>query len=427
MSKRCLLLLGAGMLAAPVLLTSLPADPPLELTHTATATTDVVDAVSATAGNPVPDREPPAHAPSEILSNGDPTRAVAQEEQPGPDLTLDEPELSIETPVEITDAIQGEIEDSQRIQAPGELEPAPSLVDLGPPPLRREDLDVMAARLVAIEQAMGGQQQRALEMVVSSNRTALMVAGSFAAVGILGIMVAAFFLIRVLNRFFDVMMTLPMGQELNRSRALPAFALEDLNPAASTAIEQVSARFLGAIEQLEKRIRELEGTPALESEIVTAGNGATDTAQETHEPLIVAASTGSTASVNGSGNGAAGSPRVIASRKNEKNERHRRVQLLLGEGEKFLQQDQAEQALERFEDALALEPNNAEALIKKGMTLERLQRMEAALECYDRAIAANASMTLAYLHKGAVCNRLQRYREALECYERALQTEQKPQ
>jgi hypothetical protein len=415
------------MLTASVLPLSLPADPPPELTDPAAATTDGAVTISTTTDHSTPDSEPPAPAQTEELSNRDSLDATPAEEQLEPVPTPDQPGLDIETPVEITDAVQGVTMDSDLVQAPTELKPAPAPADVSPPPLRREDLDAMAARLVAIERGMGEQQQRALEMVVSSNRTALMVAGSFAAVGILGIMVAAFFLIRVLNRFFDVLMALPMGQEFNRTRALPPFALEDPHPATSTAIEQVSARFLGAIEQLEKRIRELECTPALESEIVTAGNGGPATANETHEPVVAAASTVSTASVNGSGNGAARVPRVVASRQNEKNERHRRVQLLLGEGEKLLQQDQAEQALERFEDALALEPSNAEALIKQGMTLERLQRMEAALECYDRAIAANGSMTLAYLHKGAVCNRLQRYREALECYERALQTEQKPQ
>jgi len=62
--------------------------------------------------------------------------------------------------------------------------------------------------------------------------------------------------------------------------------------------------------------------------------------------------------------------------------------------------------------------------VKKGLALERLQRMEQAIESYDQALAVDGTSTLAYLYKGAVCNRLQRFQEALDCYEKALRSEQ---
>ena len=78
-----------------------------------------------------------------------------------------------------------------------------------------------------------------------------------------------------------------------------------------------------------------------------------------------------------------------------------------------------------YRQVLQVEPNNAEALVKKGMALEKLQDWEQALENYNRAIAIDESLTVAYLYRGGVCNRLQRYREALESYEQALRTEKK--
>jgi len=73
---------------------------------------------------------------------------------------------------------------------------------------------------------------------------------------------------------------------------------------------------------------------------------------------------------------------------------------------------------------LSLNPNQSEALVRKGATLELLKKLNEAFECYDRAIAANDSMTIAYLHKGGLCNRLERFKEALECYEKALRTQE---
>jgi len=73
-----------------------------------------------------------------------------------------------------------------------------------------------------------------------------------------------------------------------------------------------------------------------------------------------------------------------------------------------------------FEEVLAVEPNNTEALIKRGQALEKLRRTQEAIESYDRVIAADSSLTVAYLYKGGVFNRLEQFDKALECYEQAL-------
>jgi len=288
------------------------------------------------------------------------------------------------------------------------------------PVLAREDIDLLIGRLSAIEQRMANQQDSAMAMVAGSNHTVLTVAAILGGIGLLGIVGASIILVRAFNRFSDVMLTLPMGHQLGRGLTLNSLAIDELHPAAPNALEQVSARFLGALEQLEKRIRELESESGPDNpSTASPGNGSTRT-HSNPSPTITVANAGEN-----------GPHPAISAADNSKtdsetaNENRKKIQKLLGEGESLFQEDKFEEALIRFDAALAIESHNSDALIKRGMTLERLQRMDAAIESYDRAIATNGSLTLAYLHKGAICNRLQRYREALECYERALQAEQK--
>jgi hypothetical protein len=291
------------------------------------------------------------------------------------------------------------------------------------PILAREDIELLVGRLASIEQRLVEQQTNTTAMVIRSNQSILSVAAILGGLGLLGILTAAIVLVRAFNRFSDVMLTLPMGQQLGRGMSLNALAIEELPAAPSTALEQVSARFLGALEQLEKRVRELEHEPTS-----LVGGVKTTASAPGNGNLKANANSASTNTLSSAGTGVhptlAAAPTEVTQPDHEKDAR-RRILKLLEEGEFLLQSDKFDDALSRFEEVLAVEPRNSEALIKRGMTLERLQRMDAALESYDRAIATNSALTLAYLHKGAICNRLQRYREALECYERALQAEQK--
>ena len=102
-------------------------------------------------------------------------------------------------------------------------------------------------------------------------------------------------------------------------------------------------------------------------------------------------------------------------------ERHR-IALLLEQANTMAKRDNAEEALACLDQVLAAAPGHAEALVRKGAVLERLNKLDEAIACYDRAIAADNSLTFAYLHKGGLCSRLERFKEALECYEKALRT-----
>jgi len=293
--------------------------------------------------------------------------------------------------------------------------------------LRREieqsaarNAEAIAAGLSLIEPELARMHERQMEAVQSSNRTLLIVAGIFGAVGFLGLILVSLILVRAIGRFSELaVMAGPRGQILGSGHALAVLGTGEMTAARASAAEQASGRFQGAIEQLHKRIGELEhsvqaaGAETLGSHPGEGPQAAGPTANV--EPLTSALNIQpllptSTSPSSPPAEGAAAAPRAT---------------LLLGKGQALLNLDSAEQALRCFEEVLSLEPNNPEALIKKGMALEKLQDWEQALESYDRAIAADSSLTVAYLYRGGVCNRLQRYREALESYEQALRTEKK--
>jgi tetratricopeptide (TPR) repeat protein len=106
-------------------------------------------------------------------------------------------------------------------------------------------------------------------------------------------------------------------------------------------------------------------------------------------------------------------------------EKSQQIATLLGKGQTLLNLEKTAEALRCFDEVLALDAANAEALVKKGTVLERQGKVDEAIAYYDRAIASDNSMTMAYLCKGGVFNRLERYGEALECYEQALRTKEK--
>jgi hypothetical protein len=290
--------------------------------------------------------------------------------------------------------------------------------------LRREieqsaarNTEAITSSLNLIEPTLTRLHERQMETVQSSNRTILIAAGIFAGVGLLGLMFITVILVRAIGRFSELaVMTGPRGQMAGPS--LAALNSGELAVAKPGAADLASGRFQGAIEQLQKRIMELEQSATLsvaEGAVLRPGPAPRNSPAASHQPAMAPALNiqpllaGPTVS-----NSTAESASPLS-----------RASLLLGKGQALLNLDAAEPALQCFEEVLSLEPANAEALVKKGMALEKLEDWEQALDSYNRAIAVDDSLTVAYLYRGGVCNRLQRYREALESYEQALRTEKR--
>lgn len=272
--------------------------------------------------------------------------------------------------------------------------------------LAARNADAVAARLTLIEQTVSGQRERELEAMRSANaamqssqRLLVIIAASFAGVGFLAMLITAYFQWRTVNRLAEFVTLLPGAARA----ALPAPDPAETHVVTSRVTEQSNARLFGALNQLEKRILELETTtrPPLAS-------GASNPNQSTEpsEPNDAIPATPPASEGNGS---SAGDP----------------IDRLLAQGQSLLDQDKAAEALACYDAILARESDHPEALVKKGVALEQLRQIEDALRCYDRAIAADDTLTIAYLQKGGLFNRLERYEEALQCYELALRTQEK--
>jgi tetratricopeptide (TPR) repeat protein len=262
----------------------------------------------------------------------------------------------------------------------------------------KQNAEALAARLNLVEQALTTQRQRELESLQSSNRLTLAVAAVIAVIGFLAMIGTVFFFMRGINRQAVPLATFPFRAAIPDSAGPAALMAGEMKLATLNPAEQSSARFLGAIAQLEKRIQDLQHS---------ATAAAPDPAQSNGRPATPVVPVHSETALASSSSRAA-------------SEQSGRVSLLLSKGETLMNLHQSDRALACFEEVIALDPGNIEALIKRGQTFEQLQRMAEAIECYDRAIAMDSSATVAYLYKGGVLNRLQRFQEALECYEQAL-------
>ncbi|MGH7958795.1 MAG: tetratricopeptide repeat protein [Opitutaceae bacterium] len=218
-----------------------------------------------------------------------------------------------------------------------------------------------------------------------SNRTVLWVAVGFGAIGLLAMLFMPLVQLRTINRIAEVASQRPA---MPSTAGLLASAQDEL-PGSTVALS--NQRLITVIERMEKRIFELEHTAV--------------------HPLPAATTTVEVKATNGTDPSAPGDQAAL-------------ITVLLGKGKFLISTNKPREAVACYDEILTLEPNHAEALVKKGAALERLKQDEAAIRCYDRAIEANQRMTLAYLSKAGICNRLGRYDEAMECYEHALETEE---
>ncbi len=289
----------------------------------------------------------------------------------------------------------------------------------------KRNSEVVEARLGRIEQSVNAQHERELENLQKSHRFTLIIVGVFAGVGFFGMLFFAVFLLRVMNRRTEALLSQVTGQPFEPGFTAAALGPGDTQIVPVNRVEQSTARFLNTIERLEKRIHGLEGAaepapgPGLQPAPATVEP---EPKKPAESPRAVVE-----ASVDSSDPRASAEPESAAARvKTERAERDARVALLLGKGQALLNLQQADNALACFNEVIALDSTNAEAFVKKGIALERLARLDEAIDSYDRAIALDDSMTMAYLSKGGVFNRLERYGEALQCYEQALRAQQKP-
>ena len=77
-------------------------------------------------------------------------------------------------------------------------------------------------------------------------------------------------------------------------------------------------------------------------------------------------------------------------------------------------------AIECYDEAIRLKPDDAAAYNNKGVALSALGRKEEAIECYDEAIRLKPDNAAAYNNKGNALSALGRKEEAIACYDEAI-------
>lgn len=258
----------------------------------------------------------------------------------------------------------------------------------------KKNAELFTEKLNSVEKTLAMQRERDLETIIStreSNRVALIAAAVIAVVGILALFLTAYFQVRAMNRMTEIGALISSSVAVAPHREIVAGNFSA--PAQLNSADQANARFLAAVEQLEKRIHELDGT--------NFGSGQTKRL-DLAEPRT---------------NGESNEPAKFEAVTN--------AESLLEKGQSLLNGGEPEKALACFEEALKTDSVNTDAWVKKGSALEALRKLPEAIEAYDRAIATDRSLTVAYLYKGGVLNRLQRFEEAMACYEQALGTPKK--
>ena len=96
------------------------------------------------------------------------------------------------------------------------------------------------------------------------------------------------------------------------------------------------------------------------------------------------------------------------------------MSLLLAKGQVLLDTERLQEAVACFQEAITVDPGNAEAHLKKGIALERMNRLEPALAAYEEALRLNPKRAVANVYKARVLAALHRYDEAISVYDSAL-------
>ena len=118
----------------------------------------------------------------------------------------------------------------------------------------RRILEDMAARFQLLEQSLSTQRADEFKAMQRMNHLVFVAAGAFVAVVFLALLFIAYFQWRVANRLAELSSVRPTLITMANSRALS----EAGQAVSSQIVEQANARLLGVVEQLQRRILELE-------------------------------------------------------------------------------------------------------------------------------------------------------------------------
>ncbi|MEN2992502.1 MAG: tetratricopeptide repeat protein [Bacteroidia bacterium] len=100
-----------------------------------------------------------------------------------------------------------------------------------------------------------------------------------------------------------------------------------------------------------------------------------------------------------------------------------KVRALIQEAEQLRRAQRYEEALQKYEEAIELEPHRAVFHARRGEILVALRRNEEALKAYEQALKLYPGLTVAYARMAAIYIHQKDYKKAIEAYNQAYQYE----
>ena len=225
--------------------------------------------------------------------------------------------------------------------------------------------------LSGLQQTLVSQRDREAEQAQQNSSYMLKVVAGAAVAIFLVFLFSYWFQLRCLNRVMEFSKTMPALQGGHE-------------PALLEQHSSANSKLLNAMKMLEHRLEQLE-TPGHSGAVEPSANVPTLLDNGAIEPAPSSS-----------------------------------MSLLLAKGQVLLDTERLQEAVACFQEAITVDPSNAEAHLKKGIALERLNRFEPALAAYEEALRLNPKRTVANVYKARVLAALHRYDEAISVYDSAL-------
>jgi tetratricopeptide (TPR) repeat protein len=91
-----------------------------------------------------------------------------------------------------------------------------------------------------------------------------------------------------------------------------------------------------------------------------------------------------------------------------------------GIGIKIYAEKEYKKGIKCYDQALEIDPNNLDSLLKKGSALQDLGKYDKAIECYDKSLKLNPDSYMALNNKGMILLGLKRFDESIEYFDKSL-------
>ena len=108
-----------------------------------------------------------------------------------------------------------------------------------------------------------------------------------------------------------------------------------------------------------------------------------------------------------------------ADRAKKRTEASAQVQSLFDAGGKLAEAGNHSEAIEKFQQALALDPQQANIMGNMAESYRKLGKLDEALDAYKKAIAINPNESVFYTNMGVVLDKMGKREESLEAYKKA--------